>query len=44
MPYDQSTYQSNTHADTTWCATEFGFSAQWDIKKGIKEYMEWLYG
>ncbi|MEA2037358.1 MAG: NAD-dependent epimerase/dehydratase family protein [Nanoarchaeota archaeon] len=41
-PYDASTYQSNTQADTTLAEKELKFRAEYLLKDGIKEYMEWL--
>lgn len=42
MPFDSKTYQSNTHADTTNAEKYLGFKAKWELKRGIKDYMEKL--
>jgi len=41
MPYNPKTYQSNTQADTTLAEKELKFKAQYSLKDGIKDYMEW---
>ena len=38
-PYDEKTYQSNTHADMTKAEKELGFKAEYSLKDGIKEYV-----
>jgi ADP-L-glycero-D-manno-heptose 6-epimerase len=42
IPYDLSTYQANTQADTTLAQEKLGFTASVSLKEGIKEYFEWL--
>ncbi|MBU90229.1 hypothetical protein CMO94_01700 [Candidatus Woesearchaeota archaeon] len=42
MPYDPKTYQSSTQADTKKAEELLGFKAEWDLKKGIKDYFNWL--
>ena len=42
MPYDSRTYQSNTQGDTTEAESQLGFKAEWEIKKAIQDYLEWL--
>jgi ADP-L-glycero-D-manno-heptose 6-epimerase len=42
MPYDSKTYQSNTQGDTTQAEKRLGFKAEWEIKKAIQDYLEWL--
>lgn len=37
MPYDQSTYQSDTQADTTLAEKALGWKAAYSLKEGIKE-------
>jgi len=37
MPYDQSTYQSDTQADMTLAEKALGWKAQYSLKEGIKE-------
>ena len=37
MPYDQSTYQSDTQADMTLAEKALSWRAQYSLKKGIKE-------
>jgi len=41
-PYDMKTYQSNTQADTTLAEKELKWKAEYSLKEGIKDYMEWL--
>lgn len=41
-PYNMETYQKNTQADTKLAEKELGFKAQYTLKNGIKDYMEWL--
>lgn len=40
MPYDAKTYQSDTMADTKKAEEVLKFKSQYDLKKGIKEYLE----
>lgn len=42
MPYDPSTYQSNTQGDTTLAEQMLGFKSEWELKKAIQDYLEWL--
>ena len=42
MPYDPKTYQSDTQADTKKAEKLIGFRAKWPLKKGIKDYFNWL--
>lgn len=42
MPYDPKTYQSNTQGDTQLAETKLRFRAEWDLKKAIRDYFEWL--
>ncbi|MFM8314856.1 MAG: NAD-dependent epimerase/dehydratase family protein [Deltaproteobacteria bacterium] len=42
MPYDSKTYQSNTQGDITWAKSQLGFTAEWELKKAIQDYLEWL--
>ena len=37
MPYDSSTYQSDTQADMTQAEKVLGWKAQYELKEGIKE-------
>ncbi len=41
-PYNKETYQNNTRADTTSAELELKFKAQYDLKQGIKDYMDFL--
>jgi ADP-L-glycero-D-manno-heptose 6-epimerase len=40
MPYDKNSYQSNTQADTSRAKNLLGFSAEYDLKRGVKEYLD----
>ena len=42
MPYDPKTYQSNTQGDVTLAEKQMGFKASWELKKAIRDYLEWL--
>lgn len=42
MPYDPKTYQSDTQADTKNAMEFLGFKAKWELKKGVKDYFNWL--
>jgi len=42
MPYNPKTYQYNTQADTKKAEHFLGFRSKWSLKKGIKDYIEWL--
>jgi ADP-L-glycero-D-manno-heptose 6-epimerase len=42
MPYDPNTYQSNTQGEVTQAKNKLGFVAQWELKKAIQDYLEWL--
>ena len=41
-PYNMKTYQSDTQADTTLAEKQLKFKAEYDLKKGIKDYMRYL--
>jgi ADP-L-glycero-D-manno-heptose 6-epimerase len=41
-PYNMKSYQSDTQADITLAEKQLKFKAQYDLKKGIKDYMEYL--
>jgi len=42
MPYDKSTYQANTQADTKKAEEVLGFKAKFTLEEGIKEYAKVL--
>lgn len=42
MPYDKSTYQHHTLADTTRAEKRLGFKAKWDFKSAVSDYVKWL--
>lgn len=42
MPYDPKTYQANTQADTNKAEEFIKFRAKWDLKEGIKDYINFL--
>jgi ADP-L-glycero-D-manno-heptose 6-epimerase len=42
MAYDPATYQSNTVADTTRARTQLGFTARWNLREGVADYIHWL--
>jgi ADP-L-glycero-D-manno-heptose 6-epimerase len=42
MPYDPSTYQSDTQADTAFAKARLGFQAQWDLNSGVADYVQWM--
>ena len=42
MPYDPKTYQANTQADTTLAKEKLIFKARFNVKEGIKDYVEWM--
>jgi len=42
MPYDPKTYQANTQADTTLAEGKLGFKAEFSVKEGVKDYVEWM--
>ena len=41
-PYDPKTYQANTQADTTLAEQQLKWKAKYQLKEGIKDYMEWI--
>jgi ADP-L-glycero-D-manno-heptose 6-epimerase len=41
-PYNPKTYQADTQADTTLAEKELKWKARFELKQGIKEYMEWI--
>ncbi|HTL12982.1 MAG TPA: NAD-dependent epimerase/dehydratase family protein [Bdellovibrionota bacterium] len=43
MPYDSTSYQANTLADTTLAEKKLGFKARWNFRDAVKDYMAWLY-
>lgn len=42
MPYDPATYQSNTQADTEKAKKVLGFTAEWNLTNGVKDYVQCL--
>lgn len=42
MPFDKSTYQANSQADTTRAESVLGFKSDYTLKEGIKNYHEFL--
>lgn len=42
-PYNMKTYQSDTQADTTLAEQSLKWKSKWQLKDGIKNYMEWIF-
>ncbi len=42
MPYDSATYQGNTQADTTLARERLGFSARFNLREGVLDYVRWM--
>lgn len=42
MPYDPKTYQVHTVADTARAESILKFKAEWSLKRGVQDYLEWL--
>lgn len=41
-PYQDASYQNNTHSDTRLAAERLGFKARWSLYDGILDYVKWL--
>lgn len=42
MPYEKKSYQSNTQADTNRAKQLLRFSSEYDLKSGVKDYVEMI--
>ena len=42
MPFGPETYQNNTCADLDFSHRRLGYAPQWDLEKGVKDYLSSL--
>lgn len=42
MPYDPSSYQHITQADTVAAKTKLGFTSRWEVPAAVNDYVDWM--